>query len=48
MPDKDYEHVDETVTMSRDLEKVISIPIIDNNEWEPDFDFFVEIYDLNT
>jgi len=26
----------------------IHIPIIDNNEWEPDMDFNVELYDVAT
>ena len=25
----------------------IQIPIVDDEEWEPDLDFFVELYDLN-
>ncbi len=30
-----------------DNEKVIDIPIIDNNEWEPDLDFIVELYEID-
>lgn len=26
----------------------ISIPIIDDEGWEPDEDFFVELYDIDT
>jgi len=25
----------------------IQIPIVDDEEWEPDLDFFVELYDPN-
>ena len=28
-------------------EKKIEIPIVDDDEWEPDLDFFVELYDPN-
>jgi len=28
--------------------KSIDIAIVDNNEWEPDEDFLVELYDANT
>ena len=27
------------------MEKKIQIPIVDDDEWEPDLDFFVELYD---
>jgi len=30
-----------------DNEKQIDIPIIDNNEWEPDLDFIVELYEID-
>lgn len=30
-----------------DIEKKIEIPIIDNNEWEPDLDFLVELYEID-
>jgi len=43
---KDYQHVDQTVTMRKqEKEYKISIPIVDDEEWEPDLDFFVELYD---
>jgi solute carrier family 8 (sodium/calcium exchanger) len=43
---KDYLHVDEVITIQkRETEKKIYIPIVDDNEWEPDLDFFVELYD---
>lgn len=31
-----------------DNQLVIHVPIIDNNEWEPDMDFLVELYDKKT
>ena len=33
---------------ARETEKKIKVQIVDNNEWEPDLDFFVELYDLST
>ena len=30
-----------------DNSKEIEIPIIDNNEWEPDLDFIVELYEID-
>lgn len=32
----------------RDTERVIQISIIDNQEWQPDLEFAVELYDPNT
>lgn len=46
---KDYTHIDELITIKkRDSEYKIKIPIVDDEEWEPDLDFFVELYDPNT
>ena len=43
---KDFSHVDEHITFGpREIEKKIQIPIVDDDEWEPDLDFFVELYD---
>lgn len=43
---KDFSHVDEHLTFNpRDMEKRVKVPIIDDDEWEPDLDFFVELYD---
>jgi solute carrier family 8 (sodium/calcium exchanger) len=40
--------MDEIITMGRkENEKKIQIPIVDDEEWEPDLDFFVELYDPN-
>jgi solute carrier family 8 (sodium/calcium exchanger) len=30
----------------RDLEKEIEVEIVDDDEWEPDEDFYVELYNL--
>ena len=32
----------------KETEKTITIKIIDNDDWQPDMDFHVEIYDLKT
>jgi solute carrier family 8 (sodium/calcium exchanger) len=46
---KDYEAVDKTITMGKnENEMLIQIPIVDDEEWEPDLDFFVELYDPAT
>jgi hypothetical protein len=43
---KDYWHVEKIVTMGkREQEKIISIPINNDEDWQPDLDFFVELYD---
>jgi hypothetical protein len=31
-----------------EVEFKLQVPIIDNNEWEPDLDFIVELYDIRT
>lgn len=33
---------------ARETEYKFKVPIIDNNEWEPDMDFYIDIYDVNT
>jgi solute carrier family 8 (sodium/calcium exchanger) len=46
---KDYQHVDQVVTMRKnDKELKIQIPIVDDEEWEPDLDFYIELYDPET
>ena len=48
IPHSDYTPIDIRVTMNmNDNEKQIEIPIIDNNEWEPDLDFIVELYEID-
>jgi len=43
---KDFTHVDQIITLGPiEYEKKIQIPIVDDDEWEPDLDFFVELYD---
>lgn len=45
---KDFSHTDEKITLGpKEYEKKILIPIVDDDEWEPDLDFFVELYDPN-
>ena len=47
-PVKDFTPMDDVITMKkREVEHTIYIPIIDDDEWEPDLDFFVELYDPN-
>ena len=49
VPEKDYTHVNKIITMKKkDSEFKIFIPIVNDEEWEPDLDFFVELYDPNT
>lgn len=48
VPTKDYTHVNKIITMpSREKELKIYVPIVNDDEWEPDLDFFVELYDPN-
>jgi len=48
IPGSDYTTLDIRVTMAHsDNEKQIEIPIIDNNIWEPDLDFIVELYEID-
>jgi len=44
----DYEAVDQEVAFEKAGNSEIKIKIKDDEEWEPDKDFFVEIYDLQT
>lgn len=49
MPESDYTDINVTAKMDQnELEKVFEIPIVDNDQWEPDLDFLVEIYDCET
>ena len=46
---KDYQHEDKIHTMqASENEFKFEIPIVDDEEWEPDLDFAVELYDPNT
>jgi solute carrier family 8 (sodium/calcium exchanger) len=45
---KDYAHTEEIITMKkRDTEIHIHIPVVDDEEWQPDCDFHVELFDPN-
>lgn len=42
----EFHAVDEVCTMKKkEIEKTINIQIIDNHDWQPDLDFYLEIYD---
>lgn len=42
-----FKSINQEITMGvQENEKTIEITIIDNNEWQPDIDFTVELYDL--
>lgn len=46
---KDYETEDKIVTMkASEIEYKFEVPIVDDEEWEPDLDFAIELYDPNT
>jgi solute carrier family 8 (sodium/calcium exchanger) len=48
VPGDDYKDIDSRITMqSTETEKQIEIPIVDNQEWEPDLDFLVELYEID-
>ena len=45
----DYEKLNKRVNFKKgDTEAEILVAIIDDDEWEPDEDFFVELYDAET
>lgn len=50
MSPKDFTHVDNNnkLLKKKEQEFVISVPIVDDSEWNPDLDFFVELYDPAT
>lgn len=46
---RDYEPYDQVIQLKKkETEKVISINIIDNDDWQPDLDFMIQLYDVNT
>ena len=48
-PDLDYKHIDEQVTFAAgQAEATVSVQIIDDDGWEPDEDFYVELYNKAT
>ncbi len=49
VPESDYTDINVRAKMDQnEVEKVFEIPIVDNDEWEPDLDFLVEIYDCES
>lgn len=47
--ENDYEQTDKEITFKkRDVEQTFEVKIHDNEQWQPDLDFFVELYDLDT
>jgi len=45
----DYKGIDmEIIFELKEKEKAVDIEIIDDDQWEPDVDFYVEVYDLST
>jgi len=48
-PDLDYKHIDQEVTFKQgQAETTVSVQIVDDDGWEPDEDFYVELYNKNT
>ena len=46
---EDYVHIDREVRFeANETEHVVEVEIIDDEQWEPDEDFMVELYDLET
>lgn len=46
---KEYDAIEEVMTMKkRDGEKQVEITIHDNHDWQPDLDFYIELYDTKT
>jgi len=45
---KDYTDIEEIINFTKkDYEKKIKVPIVDDEEWNPDLEFFVELFDPN-
>ena len=46
VPPKDYEHMQEIVQFKKkDTEQKIRVNIVDDEEWNPDLEFYVELFD---
>jgi len=46
---KDYERVDVVLEFSKgEAHKFVTIPIVDDDNWEPDKDFFIILYNADT
>lgn len=46
---RDFDGIDNVITMrGNDEERIIEIKIHDDDEWNPDNDFYIELYDIKT
>lgn len=46
---KDYESIMETITFSGTEDFIIvKVPVIDDSDWNPDLDFYVELFNIET
>lgn len=46
-PDDDYKSLDEILEFEKgEGVKIIEVEILDDDEWEPDEDFFVQLYKI--
>lgn len=46
---RDYDHIDNVITLKEnEEERIIEVKIHDDDEWNPDNDFYVELYDTRT
>ena len=47
--DEDFRKLDKTIRFKKDQESTkVTITIMDNDDWEPDEEFFIELYDPKT
>lgn len=47
--ERDYDEIDQIVTLKPNMDEItIDIRIHDDDEWNPDYDFYVELYDVTT
>jgi len=46
---RDFDNIDQVITMkNNENEATVDVRIHDDDEWNPDNDFYVELYDVNT
>jgi solute carrier family 8 (sodium/calcium exchanger) len=46
---RDYDNIDQVITMKpNESEATVEVRIHDDDEWNPDNDFYLELYDVNT
>lgn len=46
---RDFDGIDNVITMKgKDVERVVEVKIHDDDEWNPDNDFYIELYDTRT